>query len=94
MDMEPLRDTLVAALAVSATLRLAMVVASGQFSRPAAALACLSAPLAMAVTWLLRRHPPPLSRVAVLRLVCVLLMGTGLGLVGPAARAIAARMAA
>lgn len=94
MAMEPLRDTLIAALAVSSVLRLAMVVGSGQFSASAAVLACISAPLSIAVTWLLRRHPPPLSRVVVLRLVCVLLVFTGFGLVGPSLRAIAATIAA
>ena len=46
-------------------------------------------PLAMAVTWWMRRHPPAWPRRAVLKIVCVLLMITGAGLVGPAVHALA-----
>jgi uncharacterized membrane protein YfcA len=92
--LESVRDTLVAALAVSAFLRLGLIVASGQFTLASLRLCAVAVPMAMLITWLLRRYPPPLSRVVVLRLVCGLLVLTGIGLAGPAVHAIAARMAA
>lgn len=94
IGLESVRDTLVSALAVSAFLRLGLIVATGQFTLLSLRLCVIAVPMAMAFTWLLRRYPPPLSRQAVLRLVCGLLVLTGVGLIGPAVHAIAARMAA
>lgn len=90
LALEPLRDTLVSALAVSSALRLALVVASGQFSAQALGLCAIAAPLAAAITWWVRRHPPPWPRRAVLVLVCALLLVTGAGLIVPSVRALAA----
>lgn len=89
LALEPLRDTLVAALAVSAALRLSLVIASGQFSARAWGLCAVATPLAAAITWWLRRHPPPWPRRAVLVLVCALLLATGAGLIVPSVRALA-----
>jgi len=91
MALEALRDTLTAALATSALLRLVMVVPAGQFSARSLVLCLLAVPLTMAITWWFKRHPPPWPRAAVLRLVAALLVVTGLGLVGPALQSIAAR---
>lgn len=84
MALEALRDTLVAALAIGALLRLVLVVGSGQFSARSLMLCLMAAPLAMAITWWLKRHPPAWPRGAVLKLVCALLVFTGIGLIGPA----------
>ena len=90
MRVDAVRDTLVAALAASSVLRLAMVVPSGQFSALSLML-CLSAlPLAVAISWWLQRHPPAWSRPAVLKLVCALLLVTGGGLVVSALKAMLA----
>lgn len=89
LALEKLRDTLVAALAVSSALRLSMVVASGQFSARALGLCALATPLAAGMTWWMRRHPPPWPRRAVLVLVCALLLATGAGLIVPSVRALA-----
>lgn len=89
LALEPLRDTLVSALAVSSALRLALVVASGHFSARALVLCAIATPLAAGITWWLRRHPPPWPRRAVLVLVCALLLVTGTGLIVPSARALA-----
>ena len=88
MDVDAVRDTLIAVLASGAALRLAMVVGSGQFSLRSLGLSALSVPLAMAITWRLRRHPPPWPREVVLKIVCALLVVTGIGLIGPALAAL------
>jgi len=94
MELDTLRDTLTGALAVSSLLRLLMVVPSGQFSGRAVLLCAFALPLTIAITWWFQRHPPGWSRPTVLRLVCGLLLLTGSGLVVPAARTIAVRLAA
>ncbi|MCG2593392.1 TSUP family transporter [Ramlibacter sp. XY19] len=86
--LDAVRDTLVATLAAGALLRLAMVVASGRFTARSLLLGALAVPLSMAITWWMRSHPPAWPRAAVLKLVCALLVVTGLGLVLPAAHAL------
>ena len=86
MDIDSVRDTLVAVLAAGGAMRLAMVVGSGQFTGRSLGLSVVAVPLAMGLTWWLRRHPPPWRREAVLRIVCGLLGVTGVGLAGPALR--------
>lgn len=83
MALKSVRDTLVATLAASSLLRLVMVVPAGQFSTNALKLCLLAAPLVFGLSWWLERHPPGWSRLAVLRLVCTLLLLTGLGLIVP-----------
>lgn len=88
MTVDAVRDTLVATLAAGGLIRLVMVVGSGQFSLRSLWMCTVAIPLAMAVTWWMRRHPPAWPRRAVLKIVCVLLMITGVGLVGPAVHAL------
>jgi hypothetical protein len=90
LSLDEVRDTLVATLAAGSLVRLAMVVPAGQFSARSLLLSVLSVPLAMAITWRLRRHPPAWPRATVLKIVCALLMVTGVGLIGPALRVAAA----
>lgn len=84
MSIVAVRDTLVATLAVGGLLRLVMVVATGQFSLRALGLSAVTLPLTMGITWWMRTHPPAWRRETVLKLVCGLLLVTGVGLVGPA----------
>lgn len=84
LALKTVRDTLVATLAASSLLRLAMVIPAGQFSVNALKLSLLAAPLVFGLSWWLERHPPGWSRAAVLRLVCALLLLTGIGLAVPA----------
>lgn len=84
LSLDTVRDTLVAALAAGSLIRLVMVVAAGQFNVRSLLLCVLSVPLAMGITWWLRRHPPAWPRAAVLKIVCGLLVVTGVGLIGPA----------
>jgi uncharacterized protein len=88
ISLDALRDTLVAVFAVGGFLRLVMVVPAGQFSANSLMLCVLGVPLAMAITWWMKRHPPAWERAAVLRIVCVLLVLTGVGLVVPALHAL------
>jgi len=90
MALEVLRDTLVAALAFNSLLRLVLVVPAGQFSAKALLLCSIATPVAAAITWWMRRHPPAWPRAVVLRLVCALLIVTGGGLIVSAIQALAA----
>lgn len=91
IGLATLRDTLMAALAAGGVLRVLMVVASGQFSRRSLLLCLLAAPLAMALTWWFQRRPLGWSRGSVLKIVCALLVLTGVGLAAPAAQALLQR---
>jgi hypothetical protein len=88
LALDTVRDTLVASLAAGGVIRLVMVVASGQFSARSVGLSAAGVPLAMAISWWLRRHPPAWPREAVLKIVCVLLVITGVGLIVPAVQAL------
>lgn len=83
ISLDTLRDTLVAVFAVGGLLRLVMVVPAGQFSGNSLMLCALGVPLAMAITWWMKKHPPAWPRAAVLKLVCLLLVLTGIGLIAP-----------
>jgi uncharacterized membrane protein YfcA len=88
LSLDAVRDTLVATLAAGSFIRLAMVVPAGQFTLRSLLLCALSVPLAMTLTWWMRRHPPKWRRETVLKVVCVLLMITGVGLIAPAVHAL------
>lgn len=88
MDLDAVRDTLVATLAVGSLVRLLIVVPSGQFSLHALRLSLVVVPMSMAITWWMRRHPPAWRRQTVLKIVCALLLVTGSGLIVPAASAL------
>lgn len=88
LSLHAVRDSLLALLAVTSLLRLVMVVPTGQFSREALVLSVLGAPVVVLVAWWMRRHPPPWQRDAVLRIVCALLVLTGIGLIAPALQAL------
>lgn len=90
LTLDAVRDTLVATFAATSVIRLAMVLATGQFGLRSLVLCAVTVPVAMAVTWWLRRHPPPWDRRVVLRIVCALLVVTGVGLIGPALPAMTA----
>ena len=88
LTLDEVRDTLVATLAAGSLMRLGMVVPAGQFSVHSLLLCALSLPLAMGITWWMRRHPPAWPRATVLKVVCALLTVTGVGLIVPAAKAL------
>jgi hypothetical protein len=86
LSLATVRDTLMATLAAGSLIRLVMVVASGQFSVRSLLLCALAVPATMGLTWWLRRHPPAWRRETVLKVVCALLVITGVGLIVPAVR--------
>lgn len=79
-----IRQTLVTIFGFNALLRLMLVVPTGQFSVSAIWLSLLAMPLVLALTWLVKRHPPNWSPRTVRAIVCALLVSAGLGLVMPA----------
>lgn len=91
LPLGAVRDTLVAALAAGGVIRLVMVVATGQFSLRSLWLCALAVPIAMGVTWWFKRRPPPWDRGLVLKIVCGLLMVTGIGLIAPVLQSLAGR---
>lgn len=91
ITLDAVRDTLVASLSAGAVLRLVLVVASGQFGGRSLLLCLLAVPVAMAISWWMKRHPPAWDRKLVLKVVCVLLVVTGVGLIGPAVQALLAQ---
>lgn len=89
LSLEKLRDTLVATISFGAVLRLLLVIPSGQFGLRSLWMCLASLPIAIGMTWWMRRHPPSWRRETVLKLVCGLLTITGLGLAGSALQALA-----
>ena len=88
LTLDEVRDTLVATLATGSLMRLGMVLPTGQFTLHSLLLSALSVPLAMGLTWWMRRHPPAWRRETVLKVVCALLTVTGVGLIVPAVKAL------
>ncbi|MNM34532.1 Sulfite exporter TauE/SafE [compost metagenome] len=80
---ETIRHFLIVLFAANAVLRLALVLAHGQFSMTAVWLTVEALPLVMGLTWLARRHPSRLPIEQVRRAVFVLLLIAGLALVLP-----------
>lgn len=87
MPANTIRATLLAILAVMSAVRLAVTVAAGEFSVLALELSVLTAPAALAASWLLRARPPGWSPRVVLVAVCALLLMMGAAIALPAARA-------
>jgi len=84
MPVDALRATLLAALTSISVVRLLGVIATGQFSLFSLQLSAFAAPVAFGASWLLQRYPPRWPRETVLKLVCILLLATGIGLVASA----------
>lgn len=78
-----IRHSLIVLFAANAVLRLALVLAHGQFSMTALWLSLEALPLVTGLTWLARRHPSRLPIEHVRRAVFVLLLIAGLSLVLP-----------
>ena len=74
------REQLMVFFAFSTTLRLLVVVPSGQISLFDLQLAAEALPVVFLMTWLAVRHPLPLSPRLFKALICVLLIGTGLSM--------------
>ena len=88
LTLDAVRDSLLALLAITSLLRLVMVVPAGQFTWDAVVLSALASPVVVGVAWWMRRHPPHWDRAFVLKIVCALLVLTGIGLIAPAVQAL------
>lgn len=78
------REQLMVFFGFSTTLRLIIVVPSGQMSLIDMQLAAEALPVVFLMTYLAVRHPPPLSPGLFKGLICVLLIATGVSMgVGP-----------
>lgn len=82
--VEAMRETLIVAMGLTALLRLALVLTSGQFSLAALLLCMLGAPVAIGVSAWIRSHPPGWQPETVVRTVCALLVLAGISLILPA----------
>ncbi|MES2978771.1 MAG: TSUP family transporter [Pseudomonadota bacterium] len=83
MALKTVRDTLLATLAASASMRLVIVLVAGHFSLNSLKMCLMATPLVLVLSWWLEKNPPGWSRPAVLKLVCALLLLTSAGLVLP-----------
>jgi hypothetical protein len=81
-----IQESLLLIFGFNSLLRLLIVVPSGHFSMLSLQLALEALPIAVLVTFLTVRHPPPLSARLLKAIVCVLLVATGLAMVGGALR--------
>jgi uncharacterized protein len=83
LEREVIRQCLLLTFASNAVLRLALVLAGGQFSRESLLLSACAAPAVYAVNRLQHRFPPRLNSQHVRRLVAALLVLTGAALAAP-----------
>lgn len=81
-----IHESLLLIFGFTSLLRLLIVVPSGHFSMLSLQLALEALPVAVLVTYVTVRHPPALPARLLKALVCVLLVATGLGMVGAALR--------
>jgi uncharacterized membrane protein YfcA len=88
LAIDVIRETLVAAIGLAAVIRLVLVLGAGQFTGLSLLLSALGAPVAVGVSWWMRRHPPRWQRSSVLRIICVLLILAGISLIVPAMRSL------
>jgi hypothetical protein len=89
-----IRHALIVLFAANAVLRLALVLAHGQFSMTALWLTLEALPVVAGLTWLARRRPSRLPIEQVRRAVFVLLLIAGLALIIPPVLTLAASGAA
>jgi uncharacterized protein len=79
-----IQEALIVFFGVGSLVRLALVVASGNFSMPAVALSTEALPVVFLVTAFAAGRPLPLSTKLLKSIVCLLLVVTGTGLTGAA----------
>ena len=81
-----IQESLLLIFGFTSLLRLLIVVPLGHFSMLSLQLALEALPIAVLVTFLTVRHPPALPARLLKVIVCLLLVATGLGMVGGALR--------
>lgn len=85
--LERMQESLIFCFAVGAVLRLAIMAAFGHFSSSAVVLAAEAIPVTLIVTAVSATSSPPMSNAAVKNVVCILLVGSGLGILVSSVRA-------
>lgn len=75
-----IQDSLIFTFGVSAVLRLVVIAGAGHFSRLAMILAAEAVPVTLLVTSFNARRAPPISKVAMKNVVCILLGMSGFGI--------------
>lgn len=87
LPLRAIRESLVAVFTLAAVVRLALMLAAGRVAVDVAWLALEAAPLVMALTWWMTRHPSGWQPRTVKALACALLVAIGAGLAFDALRA-------
>jgi len=85
--LERMQESLIFSFAVGAVLRLLVMASSGHFSKLAVVLSAEAIPVVLIVTALSATHPPPISKGVLKTIVCILLVGSGMGMLLSSVRA-------
>jgi hypothetical protein len=86
--IERMQEALIFSFGVGAVLRLVVMGLTGQFSPLAVLLTLEAIPVALAVTALTATHRPPVSGSTLKSIVCLLLVGSGAGMLLSSARSL------
>jgi len=78
--LKTIQNSLVVCFGIGALLRLVVMGATGQISSQAILLGVESLPVVLLITAIGANRKPPISRKVLQHLVCILLMGSGLGM--------------
>ena len=79
-SIERMQESLIFCFAVGASLRLAVMGLTGNFSKLALQLTLVAIPVVIIVTALAASHPPPIAKAALRNVVCILLVVSGVGM--------------
>ncbi|MBV7502292.1 TSUP family transporter [Achromobacter sp. ACM05] len=90
LPLATIRNSLLILFSLNATVRLALVTVQGAFMVSSFWLSVQALPVVIGVTWFARRYSTENSMKKVKRMVFVLLLAAGLGLIVPATRILAA----
>lgn len=89
LPLAAIRNSLLILFSVNAMARLTLVTGQGEFMASSFWLSVLALPIVIGVTWVARRYATAGSMQTVKRLVFMLLLAAGLGLIVPAFRTLA-----
>ena len=90
LPLATIRNSLLVLFSLNAIVRLTLVTGQGAFKASSFWLSLLALPVVIGVTWVARRYITADSMKTVKRIVFVLLLAAGLGLIVPAFKALAA----
>ncbi|MBC9904537.1 MULTISPECIES: sulfite exporter TauE/SafE family protein [Achromobacter] len=90
LPLAAIRNSLLILFSLNAIVRLALVTGQGAFMASSFWLSLLALPIVIGVTWVARRYSTAGSMKTVKRMVFVLLLAAGMGLIVPAFKALAA----